>query len=194
MADYEQLLQSSDIYSVHHRKQVSFLVRRHIGSYQSPQGDEWGKIIGLREGGQGCGSPVVKVSNHGRHVMSSIPVPLKTRRVGQRCTLNLSRAETSSRWSSCAAEQFHGDTSLEAVDRRAPNNSKNWQGSPSRQTINGCVCNAFMSTEPSKLIGTKLSFQMNHASICETMMAAFVLNAMPVNAAFQRALSKGIVA
>ncbi|GFX79807.1 DUF1758 domain-containing protein [Trichonephila clavipes] len=47
---------------------------------------------------EGCGSPVVKVSNHGRHVMSSILVPLKTRRVGQRCTLNLSRAETSSRW------------------------------------------------------------------------------------------------
>ncbi|GFV92534.1 uncharacterized protein TNCV_1744391 [Trichonephila clavipes] len=32
------------------------------------------------------------------HVTSSSPVPLKTRRVGQRCTLNLSRAETSSRW------------------------------------------------------------------------------------------------
>ncbi|GFV94709.1 uncharacterized protein TNCV_3864321 [Trichonephila clavipes] len=31
-------------------------------------------------------------------VTSSSPVPLKTRRVGQRCTLNLSRAETSSRW------------------------------------------------------------------------------------------------
>ncbi|GFW64239.1 uncharacterized protein TNCV_775031 [Trichonephila clavipes] len=31
-------------------------------------------------------------------VTSSIPVPLKTRRVGQRCTLNLSRAETSSCW------------------------------------------------------------------------------------------------
>ncbi|GFU89107.1 uncharacterized protein TNCV_2895551 [Trichonephila clavipes] len=31
-------------------------------------------------------------------VTSSGPVPLKTRRVGQRCTLNLSRAETSSRW------------------------------------------------------------------------------------------------
>ncbi|GFW43685.1 hypothetical protein TNCV_4770341 [Trichonephila clavipes] len=29
--------------------------------------------------------------------MSSSPVPLKTRHVGQRCTLNLSRAETSSR-------------------------------------------------------------------------------------------------
>ncbi|GFU09365.1 uncharacterized protein TNCV_143501 [Trichonephila clavipes] len=31
-------------------------------------------------------------------VTSSSPVPLKTRRGGQRCTLNLSRAETSSRW------------------------------------------------------------------------------------------------
>ncbi|GFT90785.1 hypothetical protein TNCV_2777651 [Trichonephila clavipes] len=40
-----------------------------------------------------CGSPVVRVSDHGRHVMSLSPVPLKTCRVGQRCTLNLSRAE-----------------------------------------------------------------------------------------------------
>ncbi|GFU48040.1 uncharacterized protein TNCV_4968211 [Trichonephila clavipes] len=31
-------------------------------------------------------------------VTSSSPVPLKTLRVGQRCTLNLSRAEVSSRW------------------------------------------------------------------------------------------------
>ncbi|GFV21233.1 uncharacterized protein TNCV_4268661 [Trichonephila clavipes] len=31
-------------------------------------------------------------------VTGSSPVPLKARRVGQRCTLNLSRAETSSRW------------------------------------------------------------------------------------------------
>ncbi|GFW56711.1 uncharacterized protein TNCV_4067911 [Trichonephila clavipes] len=31
-------------------------------------------------------------------VTSSSPVPLKTRRVGQRCTLNLSRVEMSSRW------------------------------------------------------------------------------------------------
>ncbi|GFT88618.1 uncharacterized protein TNCV_905171 [Trichonephila clavipes] len=35
-------------------------------------------------------------------VTISCPVPLKTRRVGQRCTLNLSRAETSSRW--CGVE------------------------------------------------------------------------------------------
>ncbi|GFX50670.1 hypothetical protein TNCV_2722561 [Trichonephila clavipes] len=47
---------------------------------------------------QGCGSPVVKVSDHGSHVMSSSPVPLNTHRVEQRYTLNLSRAETSSRW------------------------------------------------------------------------------------------------
>ncbi|GFT73321.1 hypothetical protein TNCV_4009401 [Trichonephila clavipes] len=31
----------------------------------------------------GCGSPVVKVSDHDRHVMSSRPVPLKNRREGQ---------------------------------------------------------------------------------------------------------------
>ncbi|GFT03677.1 uncharacterized protein TNCV_278421 [Trichonephila clavipes] len=31
-------------------------------------------------------------------VTSSSLVPLKTRRVGQRCTLNMSRAEMSSRW------------------------------------------------------------------------------------------------
>ncbi|GFX59478.1 hypothetical protein TNCV_2342141 [Trichonephila clavipes] len=44
-----------------------------------------------------CGSPVVKESEHGRHVMSPSPVPLKTRRVGQRLTVNLLRSETSSR-------------------------------------------------------------------------------------------------
>ncbi|GFV71418.1 uncharacterized protein TNCV_88401 [Trichonephila clavipes] len=47
---------------------------------------------------RGCGSPVVKVSDHERHFMSSSPVPLKTRRVEQRFTLNLSRAEMFSRW------------------------------------------------------------------------------------------------
>ncbi|GFV81557.1 uncharacterized protein TNCV_52811 [Trichonephila clavipes] len=61
---------------------------------------------------QGCGSTVAKVSDHGVAAVaewyryrivacldtSSSPVPLKTHSVGQRCTLNLSRAETSSRW------------------------------------------------------------------------------------------------
>ncbi|GFU76717.1 transposon Tf2-9 polyprotein [Trichonephila clavipes] len=44
-----------------------------------------------------------KYRNVACFVTSSSPVPLKTRRVGQRCTLNLSRAETSSRW--CGGEQ-----------------------------------------------------------------------------------------
>ncbi|GFV50735.1 uncharacterized protein TNCV_2213961 [Trichonephila clavipes] len=47
---------------------------------------------------RGHGSLVVKVSDRGWHVMSSSQVPLKTRRVGKRCTLNLSRAQTSFRW------------------------------------------------------------------------------------------------
>ncbi|GFU75741.1 uncharacterized protein TNCV_1652011 [Trichonephila clavipes] len=41
--------------------------------------------------------------------MSSSPVPLKTRPVGQRCTLNMSRAQTSSRW--CGVVVRKGGTS-----------------------------------------------------------------------------------
>ncbi|GFX43239.1 hypothetical protein TNCV_2389471 [Trichonephila clavipes] len=44
------------------------------------------------------GSLVVKVSDRGWLVTSSSPVPLKTHRVSERCTLNLSRAQTSSSW------------------------------------------------------------------------------------------------
>ncbi|GFX87017.1 hypothetical protein TNCV_2636571 [Trichonephila clavipes] len=40
----------------------------------------------------------VKASDHDRHIISSSPVPLKTSRVGERGTLNMSRAEMSSRW------------------------------------------------------------------------------------------------
>ncbi|GFS51683.1 uncharacterized protein TNCV_613651 [Trichonephila clavipes] len=69
-----------------------------------------------------------------------------------------------------------------------------YTGSLSRLTIDSCVCNGLMSPELGKLIGTELSFQMNHASICGTMMAAFVLDTMPVNAAFQRTLSNNTVA
>ncbi|GFV51004.1 hypothetical protein TNCV_2540921 [Trichonephila clavipes] len=52
----------------------------------------------LRTGPRQAVDPVVKVSDHGRHVMSSSPVPLKTYRVGQRCTSNLSTAQMSSCW------------------------------------------------------------------------------------------------
>ncbi|GFW07757.1 hypothetical protein TNCV_3918901 [Trichonephila clavipes] len=48
----------------------------------------------------GCGSLGVKVLDRGWLAPSSSPVPLKTHRVGQQCTLNLSRAQTSSRYRS----------------------------------------------------------------------------------------------
>ena len=51
-----------------------------------------------------------------------------------------------------------------------------------------------MSTEHGKLIGSKLSFHKNHASVCGAMMAAFVLDVMPVKVAFQSASSNDIVA
>ena len=54
------------------------------------------------------------------------------------------------------------------------------------------IYNGLMSTDPGKLIGKNLSFQMNHASICGTIMAAFMLNTILVNAAFQSTLSYDI--
>ncbi|GFY01676.1 retrovirus-related Pol polyprotein from transposon 412 [Trichonephila clavipes] len=47
---------------------------------------------------RGHGSLEVKVSDRGWRVMSSSRVPLKTHHVGERCTLNLLRAQTPSRW------------------------------------------------------------------------------------------------
>ncbi|GFW13413.1 hypothetical protein TNCV_1879151 [Trichonephila clavipes] len=64
------------------------------------------------------GYQVVKVSNHGWHVSSSSPVPQKTRRVGQRCTLNLSRAEMSSRW--CGGPDGHGYELVSSVRALVP--------------------------------------------------------------------------
>ncbi|GFV42771.1 transposable element Tcb2 transposase [Trichonephila clavipes] len=43
-------------------------------------------------------SSQANASDHGRHALSLSPVPLKTHRLGQRCTLKLSKAETFSRW------------------------------------------------------------------------------------------------
>ncbi|GFV95417.1 uncharacterized protein TNCV_4574191 [Trichonephila clavipes] len=77
-------------------------------------------------------------------MLSSIPVPLKTRRVGQRCTLNLSRAETSSRWcgvvvrrggaSSGVVHVDHGSKlrgpSPKALNRETP--SEQWTHMPYR--------------------------------------------------------------
>ncbi|GFV09489.1 uncharacterized protein TNCV_3158871 [Trichonephila clavipes] len=54
----------------------------------------------------GYGRPVVKVSDYGRQVMSSS-------RVWERCTFNLSRAQTSSRW--CGAVVRRGGSSSGVV-------------------------------------------------------------------------------
>ncbi|GFV14249.1 transposable element Tcb2 transposase [Trichonephila clavipes] len=56
--------------------------------------------------------------------------------------------------------------------------------------------NALMSTELGEQICTKFVFsdESNHASICGTMLTAFMLDAVPVNAAYQSALSNDIVA
>ncbi|GFT65972.1 uncharacterized protein TNCV_375491 [Trichonephila clavipes] len=67
----------------------------------------------LTQSAEGCSSPVVKITDHGRHVISSSPVPLKTRRVGQRFTLNLSREETFSRW--CGVVVRRGGASSDVV-------------------------------------------------------------------------------
>ncbi|GFT99659.1 uncharacterized protein TNCV_1140521 [Trichonephila clavipes] len=48
-------------------------------------------------------------------VTSLSPVPLETHRVGQRCTLNLSRAETSSRW--CGVVVWRGACQLRCRPR-----------------------------------------------------------------------------
>ncbi|GFU19583.1 uncharacterized protein TNCV_21561 [Trichonephila clavipes] len=56
--------------------------------------------------------------------MSSSPVTLKTRRVGQRCTLNLSRAETSSHW--CGVVVRRGGTSSGVVYVTGPWFKKTW--------------------------------------------------------------------
>ncbi|GFV69366.1 uncharacterized protein TNCV_4589631 [Trichonephila clavipes] len=49
-------------------------------------------------------------------ITSSGPVPLKTRRVGQRCTLNLLRAQTSSHY--CGVVVRKGGCQLKCCPRR----------------------------------------------------------------------------
>ncbi|GFS95164.1 uncharacterized protein TNCV_2705101 [Trichonephila clavipes] len=55
-------------------------------------------------------------------VTSSSPVPPKTRRVGQRCTLNLPRAETSSRW--CGVVVRRGNASSQVSSTSLDHGSK----------------------------------------------------------------------
>ncbi|GFU14763.1 uncharacterized protein TNCV_2806891 [Trichonephila clavipes] len=82
----------------HQREDVSALDRFNVNRCPTRRVFSGTGLEPVTKQATDCGSPVVKVSDHGRHVMSSSPVPLKIRRVGQRCSLNLLRAETSSRW------------------------------------------------------------------------------------------------
>ncbi|GFS52927.1 uncharacterized protein TNCV_330801 [Trichonephila clavipes] len=79
----------------------NFLLNRNISNNSAIQ---WAS---------GRGSLVVKVSDRGWHVTSSSPIPLKTYRIGGRCTLNLSRAQTSSRWCGVIVRKG-GDTAQES--------------------------------------------------------------------------------
>ncbi|GFV33711.1 uncharacterized protein TNCV_4568261 [Trichonephila clavipes] len=56
----------------------------------------------IQERGHGS---LVKVSDRDWQVTSSSPVSLKTRFVGKRCTLNLSRTQMSSRWCGVVARR-----------------------------------------------------------------------------------------
>ncbi|GFX33489.1 uncharacterized protein TNCV_1006501 [Trichonephila clavipes] len=71
---------------------------------------------------RGHGSLVVKVSDRGWRFMSSSRVPLKTRRVGERCTLNLLRAQTSSCW--CGVVVRRGGVPAQATSSSLDHGSK----------------------------------------------------------------------
>ncbi|GFW22812.1 uncharacterized protein TNCV_2380271 [Trichonephila clavipes] len=97
-------------------------------------------------------------------VTSSSPVPLKTRHVGQRCTLNLLRAETSSSW--CGVVVRRGGVPAQVSSTSLDHDSKLRGPSPKalvqlniatlifKQSINQSVvalgrpCPGFLSMDP----------------------------------------------
>ncbi|PRD32939.1 UNVERIFIED_CONTAM: hypothetical protein NCL1_18943 [Trichonephila clavipes] len=74
---------------------LAFLNGRHPAKVEVTEGSS---SYPLREASSGRVAEWYRYRTVACFVTGSSPVPLKTRRVGQRCTLNLSRAETSSRW------------------------------------------------------------------------------------------------
>ncbi|GFT46768.1 uncharacterized protein TNCV_1317111 [Trichonephila clavipes] len=83
--------------------------------------------------------------------MSSSPVPLKTRRVGQRCTLNLSTAETSSRW--CGVVVRRGGASSGVVHVTWPWFKITWSVAKSPRVAEQCDVNIQSTNQPvSRLI------------------------------------------
>ncbi|GFX67996.1 hypothetical protein TNCV_920971 [Trichonephila clavipes] len=78
---------------------IFYLLRTLHATYDISTSDfRTQKVYRLQPESSGSGSQVVKDSERGWLVTSSSLVSLKTRRAGKLCTLNLSRAQTSSRW------------------------------------------------------------------------------------------------
>ncbi|GFU81979.1 uncharacterized protein TNCV_516601 [Trichonephila clavipes] len=79
--------------------------------------DRINEISGMHKVKLGGSTPVAAVAEWYRYriagFVTSCPVPLKTRRVGQRCSLNLSRAQTSSRW--CGVVVRRGGASSDVI-------------------------------------------------------------------------------
>ncbi|GFT15748.1 uncharacterized protein TNCV_4943071 [Trichonephila clavipes] len=72
-------------------------------------------------------------------VTCSSPVPLKTRRVGMRCMLNMSRAETSSRW--CGVVVRRGGASSGVVQVTSPWFKITWSVAKSPRVAEQCDVN-----------------------------------------------------
>ncbi|GFW48898.1 uncharacterized protein TNCV_3900961 [Trichonephila clavipes] len=77
---------------------------------------------------RGQGSLVINVSDRDWLVMSSSRVPLKTRRVEAQCTLNLLRAQTSSRW--CGVVVRRGEVPAQVTSLSLDHGSKLRSPSP----------------------------------------------------------------
>ncbi|GFX17093.1 uncharacterized protein TNCV_4266191 [Trichonephila clavipes] len=108
---------------------------------------------------RGRGSLVVKVSDPGWHVTSSSPVPLKTRRVGQRCTLNLSRAQKCFRWFGVVVRR--GGASSGVVHVTRPWFKKAWSVAKSPCVAEECDVNIHSLMTRDCNIGPKVQYRLS---------------------------------
>lgn len=68
-----------------------------------------------------------------------------------------------------------------------------YTGSPSRKNINTCNCNKLMNIETAVQADNNFFLSGELHFNCNTIMAACVLSAMPVNVTFQSVLPNAIV-
>ncbi|GFS84783.1 hypothetical protein TNCV_2956801 [Trichonephila clavipes] len=138
----------------------------------------------------GRGNLVIKVSDRSWHTTSSNSVPLKTRRVGERCTLNLSRAQTSSRWCGVIGEGVPAQVSslLFAHDSKLRGKSKDDTDSikitgfrifmdseiPSNKFTNSCELSDFLRKQPMVSKPTVSRLSLNVSSVKESTKERFL--------------------